>query len=238
MNDGSMRPLFVPVLAPAVLSAVIAFAHGQPAKSPYPEMAPLDRYLIPDRDAEIALARTAAPPSISGDAEVMVLGRNGYTTAAEGHNGFLCLVERSWGASTPDRDFWNPKTRSPVCFNAAAARTYVPIYLLKTRLVLAGTSKTGIVYGIQSALDEKKLAALEPGAMAYMMSKQQYLSDEAVRWHPHLMFFVSGDSGKTWGADLPGSPVMAANDPEEGATIFLVWVSQWSDGTPGPPTSH
>ena len=168
----------------------------------------------------------------------MVLERTGYTTAARGRNGFLCLVERSWGAATHDRDFWNPKTRSPVCFNPAAARTFVPLYLMKTKLVLAGRSTSEIVQAIKSALDKKELPALELGAMAYMTSKQQYLSDEAKQWHPHLMFFVPGDAAKSWGANLPNSPVMAANDPEEEATIFLVWVGNWSDGTPGPPTAH
>ena len=201
-------------------------------------MAPLDRYLIPDKGEEIALARSAAPAAVSSDAEVMVLGKDGYTTAAQGSNGFLCLVERSWGASTGDRDFWNSKIRSPVCFNPAAARTSVPVYLMKTRLVLAGKSKAEIVQGIRSALDKKELPALEPGAMAYMMSKQQYLNDAGVHWHPHLMFFVPGDAGKGWGADVPGSPVIALNDPEEESTTFLVLVDHWSDGTPGPPMTH
>ena len=191
-----------------------------------------------DRNSEIALARSAAPASISSEAEVMVLGRQGYTSAVKGTNGFLCIVERSWGAATHDRDFWNAKTRSPVCFNPAAARTYVPVYLMKTKLVLAGGSKTQIVQAIGSALGKKELPALELGGMAYMMSKEQYLSDEAQSWHPHLMFFVPGDAGKSWGADLPSSPVMAANDPEEGATIFLVWVGNWSDGTLPPPIAH
>lgn len=132
-------------------------------------------------------------------------------------------------------DFWNAKIRSPVCFNPAAARTYVPVYLMKTKLVLAGRSKTEIVQAIESALDKKELPALEPGAMAYMMSKQQYLSDEAKHLHRHLMFLVPGDATKSWGANLPSSPVMAANDPEEEATIFLVWVGAWSDGTPAAP---
>lgn len=70
--------------------------------------------------------------------------------------------------------------------------------------------------------------------MCYMLSKRQYLTDEGKNWHPHLMFFVSGDAAKSWGADVPGSPVMAANDPEERATIFMVWVPTWSDGTPAP----
>ena len=233
-----MRLLALVFPAPAMFFAAMVVAQAQPESGPYPAMAPLDQYLMPDKGAEIALARSAAPPSISGEAEVMVLERTGYAIAAQGGNGFLCLVERSWGAATHDRDFWNAKTRSPVCFNAAAARTYVPVYLMKTKLVIEGTSKTGIVRAIGTALEKKELPALELGAMAYMMSKQQYLSDDAKHWHPHLMFFVPGDAGKSWGADLPGSPVMAATDPEEGATIFLVWVGNWSDGTPGPPTTH
>jgi hypothetical protein len=168
----------------------------------------------------------------------MVLGRNGYTTAAKGTNGFLCIVERSWGAETNDAEFWNPKVRSPICFNPAAARSVADIYLLKTKLVLAGKSKAEIVRGLSVALDKKKLPALEPGAMCYMTSKQQYLNDQGMSWHPHLMFFVAGDATKSWGADLAGSPVMAAVAPEERVTTFMVWVGEWSDGTPGPAMAH
>lgn len=163
-----------------------------------------------------------------------MLGRQGYTTAAKGTNGFLCVVERSWGAATDDANFWNPKVRAPICFNPAAARTFAPIYLLKTKLVLAGKSKTEIVQATASAFEKKELPPLEPGAMCYMLSERQFLTDEGKNWHPHLMFFVSGDAAKSWGANLPDSPVMAANDPEERATIFMVWVSSWSDGTPAP----
>jgi hypothetical protein len=197
-------------------------------------MAPVDQYLISEKDSEIALARSAAPKSISDAAEVMVLGRLGFTTAVRGTNGFLCFVERSWGAATDEAEFWNPKVRSPICFNPPAARTYAQIFLLKTKLALAGKSKTGIVEATSLALHKKELSSLEPGAMCYMMSKQQYLSDVVMSWHPHLMFIVSGDAAKSWGANQPGSPIIAVNDPEERVTIFLVWVGQWSDGTSGP----
>lgn len=207
---------------------------AQTLNKQYASMAPLDQYLMPDRAAEIALARSAAPPSISGGAEVMVLGREGYSIAEKGSNGFLCLVERGWGASTDDPVFWNPKNRSPICFNPAAARSYAPLYLMKTRLVLAGKSKPEIVQAIASALDRKQLPSLEPGAMCYMMSKQQYLNDQAIHWHPHLMFFVPVDAAKSWGAGLAGSPIIAAKDPEERATILMVVVGHWSDGSPGP----
>jgi hypothetical protein len=209
-------------------------AWAQAQKAPYPAMASVNEYLIPDEKSEIALARTAAPTSIADGAEVMVLGRKGFTVAAKGTNGFLCIVERSWGATTDDAEFWNPKVRSPICFNPAAARTFAPIFLMKTRLVLAGKSKAEIVEATASALDKKELPALEPGAMCYMMSKQQYLNDRGRSWHPHVMFFVAGDKAKSWGANLTGSPVIAANDPEERVTIFMVPVGNWSDGAPGP----
>ena len=220
----------------ALIILLTATCHAQTEKTSYPAMAPLDQYLIPDVNSEIALARSAAPPSISDSAEVMVLGRQGYATAVKGTNGFLCIVERSWGAATDEPEFWNPKVRAPICFNAAAAKTFVPIFLMKTRLVLAGKSKTEIVAATASALDKKELPALEPGAMCYMLSKQQYLNDRGKSWHPHLMFLVQGDVAKTWGADLPGSPVISADDPEERVTIFMVTVGKWSDGTPAPET--
>src|SRR5271165_5185119 len=153
-------------------------ARTQAEKAPYPAMAPLDQYLMPDENSEIALARSAAQASVSDGAEVMVLGPKGYTTAVKGTNGFLCIVERSWAAATDDPDFWNPKVRAPNCFNPPAVRTFVPIFLIKTKLVLAGKSKKEIVEATASALDKKELPALEPGAMCYMMSKQQYLNDE------------------------------------------------------------
>jgi hypothetical protein len=53
-------------------------ARAQAQKTPYPAMATLSQYLMPDEKAEIALARSAAPASISDGAEVMVLGRAGY----------------------------------------------------------------------------------------------------------------------------------------------------------------
>ena len=213
-------------------------ARAQAGAAPYSSMAPLDQYLMPNESSEIALARSAAPASISDGAEVMVLRRDGYTSVVKGSNGFLCMVERSWGAATDEPEFWNPKVRSPICFNPPAARTFVPIFLMKTRLVLAGKSKAEIVEATASAMDKKELPALEPGAMCYMLSKQQYLNDRGMSWHPHLMFFVAGDAAKSWGGNLPGSPVLASDDPEERVTIFLVWVGQWSDGTAAPAMTH
>lgn len=228
-------PLLTFVVAVA-LSGVAARA--QAAAAPYATMAPIDQYLIADKDAEVALARSAAPASVSSAAEVMVLGRSGYTTAVKGTNGFLCIVERGWGAATTEPEFWNAKVRAPICFNAAAAQTFAQIYLMKTRLVLAGKSKEEILAATDAALQGGQLPALAPGAMCYMLSKQQYLNDEGRNWHPHLMFFVRGDAAKSWGANLDGSPVIAAADPEERVTILMVWVAKWSDGSPGPALTY
>jgi hypothetical protein len=238
-----MRKNHVAIVALASLvaltvSGTTSRAQAQAEKTAYPAMAPIDQYLVPDQNAEIELARTGAPASISDGAEVMVLGRQGYTTAVKGTNGFLCVVERSWGATTEDAEFWNPRIRSPICFNPEAARTFARIYLMKTKLVLAGKSKAEILAATSAALDNKQLPALEPGAMCYMMSKQQYLNDRGKSWHPHLMFFVPGDAEKGWGANVQGSPIIAANDPEERVTIMMVPVWEWSDGTPGPSLEH
>lgn len=224
----------VTTLALAVLAAVVLTATTQPARAaaaPYPEMAPVESYLMP-QDAEIALARSAAPASIADDATVMVLGRQGYTTAVKGTNGFLCYVERSWAQGVDEAEFWNPKMRAPNCFNQAAASSIAQIYLMKTQLVLEGKSKAEIAQDISAALDSGKLPALPPGGMCYMMSKEQYLNDTGKSWHPHLMFYVAGDVSKSWGANLDGSPVIGVHNAEARVTVFMVVLHKWSDGTP------
>jgi len=225
----------VKLIAFACLQAVFPYlnSYAQTAKAGYPAMAPLEQYVMAE-SAETALARSAAPQSISDDAQILVLQRDGYAVSVKGKNGFVCIVERAWGKPTDDAEFWNQKMRAPHCFNQQAARSFLPIYLMKTKLALAGKSKTEILKTTESALDRKELPALEPGAMAYMMSKQQYLGDRDMNWHPHVMFFASGDTTKSWGANLLASPVIAANDPEERVTILFLMADKWSDGTMAP----
>jgi len=202
------------------------------APASYPTAAPLNQYFIPAKASEIELARSAAPASISGGAEVLVLTKDGYVTAVKGGNGFICLVERAWGKSTDDPEFWNPKIRAPHCLNTPAAKTYLPIVLIKTKLVLAGKSNIEIARALKAAMEKKELPMLEPNAMCYMMSKQQYLSDDDKQWHPHMMWYVPGDSAKSWEANLPDVPAMAGYVPEDRMTVFMIRVGHWSDGTP------
>ena len=176
-------------------------ARAQDRQMSYPSMAPLDQYLM-DRNAEIALARSAAPEAISRDADVLVLGRHGYETAIKGKNGFVCAVERAWmGQFEGDGadNFWNPKGRGPVCFNPPAARSILPITIKRTEMVLAGQSKAQIFEGMK-AFVKQGLPPLEPGAMSFMMSKEQHLNDGShPNWEAHLMFYTPVMDGSVWG---------------------------------------
>ena len=215
-------------------------ARAQDHQMLYPSMAPLDQYLM-DRNAEIALARSAAPEIISRDADVLVLGRHGYETAVKGKNGFVCVVERGWMSPFDGEfsvNFWNPKLRGPLCFNPPAARSILPMTYKRTEMVLAGQSKAQIIDGIKTFI-KQELPPLEPGAMSYMMSKEQYLTDagEHHNWMAHLMFYTPLMDGAVWGADLPNSPVML-NPQFSGAPepidVFMIPAGRWSDGTADP----
>jgi len=191
MKWKSFRAIAVNGLALLVALGAARRANAQDAKAPYPNMAPLEQYLM-ERNTEITLARSAAPESISKDAEGMVVGRHGYETAVKGQNGFVCIVQRSWTAGIDDPDFWNPKLRPPICFNPPAARTCLPLTIKKTESVLTGRSKAQMFEDIRIGFENKELPAREIGAMCYMMSKQGYLNDRDGHWHPHVMFFASG----------------------------------------------
>ena len=240
MNRKMVRTITSGTFALVVLVCAARPGRAQDAKTPYPNMAPLDQYLMEDRNAEIALARSAAPPSISKDATVMVLGRHGYETAVEGENGFVCVVERAWTGAFDSPEFWNPKNRGPLCYNAPAARTVLPITLMRTKFVLAGQSKDEIHESMKAAVEKKELPPLEPDAMTFMLSKQGRLNDSAGHWLPHLMFYVPLKDAMTWGAGATDSPILVNphfNGAPEPVTEFMVPLSEWSDGTPAS-TDH
>ena len=234
---GRVTGTMTPRAAFAVLLLALGYggcsrSNKPPASTQYARMASLDQYLM-DRSEEVTMARSAAPESISRDADVWVLGAHGYDRAAHGTNGFACLVERSWMSPFDFGEFWNPKMRGPICFNPPAARSILPLTFKRTELVLAGMSKAQIVDSIK-AFVANGLPALEPGGMAYMMSRQGYLNDAAGHWVPHLMFYVPLTAGLTWGADLHDSPVMT-NPQFQGApepvSVFMIAAGAWSDGS-------
>jgi hypothetical protein len=223
-------------LALLVVLGMVYQAMAQDATTRYPNMAPIDQYLMADHRAEIALARNAAPDSISRDAEVLVLGRHGFEKAVGGKNGFVCIVGRSW-TSAADADFLDPKVRVPMCVNAAAARSYLLRITRITDLILAGRTKAQMEEAMAAAIEKKELPPMEPGAMCYMMSKQGFGGDSVPHWPSHLMFFFSDTDPAVWGANLPGSPVLGIADPSEHLTQFVITTQRWSDGTEDLPAS-
>jgi len=241
MRENKVGPIIIKSFA---LLVVLGIAHQAMAQArPYPKMAPIEQYLM-DRTAEIELARSAAPDSISRDATILVLGRQGYETAVQGKNGFVCMVGRAWGAAFDWAEFWNPKVRAADCMNPQAARSMLPIAYLRARMVMAGRSKAEIVSAVKAAFENKQLPELESGAMDYMMSKSSYLTDEGEHNLPHLMFYTHVKDGNDWGSGAAGSPVMSSpfwfftpgEQPQMNGLpsilVFLVAVTNWSDGTP------
>ncbi len=222
-----------------VLMALLAAANprAQDRKpAPYPVMAPVEQYTIASREAEIALARTAAPPSISAAADVLVLGRRGYESAVKGANGFVCFVERSWTAGFDDPQFWNPKLRAPNCFNAPAARSVLPQYLKRTEWVLAGATRQQVIDRTRAAFASHRFVTPAAGSFSFMLSKEGYVSDDAAGpWLPHLMFFVRSGQAAAWGAGLEGSPIIGVNGSPIEPTVLMIPVRRWSDGSAAPP---
>lgn len=232
------KPAYLPVL---LIAGLCGLAGAQDTRSTkYSAMAPIAQYRIADAQEEIALARSAAPPSISENAEVLVLGQRGYEVAVKGKNGFVCFVERSWAAGFDDAEFWNPKLRAPNCFNPPAVRSVLPQYLKRTEWVLTSASKQRVIEKTRSAFASHDFTAPEAGSFSFMLSKQGYLGDEAAGpWLPHVMFFVPHGEATAWGAGLEGSPILGADGSPLEPTVLFIPVRRWSDGSPVPlPAEH
>jgi hypothetical protein len=230
MRTPGFLSIFLLLLLPGLIDA------QQTKPSPYPAMAPIEQYRIADPRDEIALARSAAPPSISMHAEVLVLGKHGYQTAVRGTNGFVCLVERSWDADFGDPEFWNPKRRGPDCFNPPAVRSVLPQYLQRTEWALAGIGRAQMIERTRAAYASGRFTSPEAGSLSFMLSKHGYLSDDgAGPWLPHVMFFVAHGQTMIWGAGLQSSPILGSDSSPFEPTVLLIPVRRWSDGSPAPP---
>jgi hypothetical protein len=208
-------------------------AAAQNNTTSYAQMAPLEQYLISDRNAEIALARSAAPDSISRDAKVLVLTRHGYETAVEGNNGFVCIVERSWMLPFDNQEFWNPKVRLPLCVNPSGARFHLALAAKTAELALSGLPKNRISDRLQAAYGNQELPLPANGSMCYMMSKQQNFGDkEGNAGDSHLMFWFPQADHMEWGAEASDSPLDVHQYSPQPISEFTISVAKWSDGAP------
>jgi hypothetical protein len=225
---------FMLVLWLAILHASATLAHAQK----YP---PIGEYMM-DRDAEIALARSAAPASISGRATVKILTASGYTVAAEGANGFVCLVMRGWGAPsfTPVQErllVYDSKLRAPICFDPIASRTVLPLQELRAKLGMEGNDPDAIAREVTMAYVRGKLPKMEGVAFAYMWSADQYLGANAGAWRPHMMVYAPYYTNATLGGNQFGGASPFVSD-DEGTPFTVVVIPVHGNTAIGTAASH
>jgi len=216
-----------------VIVAGMLSAAGAAAQDSH-DLAP---YLMTDRAAEVALARTAAPKNISDSATVLALTKTGYVEAAHGTNGFTCMVQRSFFAPIADPNFWFPANRSPICINPPATRTLLPEIMKRAEWIMSGVSPGEILKRTDEAYASHKFPMPAPGAMSYMLSPDQVLAPTNPHWVPHLMFYYAKSmAGATWGLDDGnGAMIDAPGDPDYPIRLVLIPVRRWSDGKMAMP---
>jgi hypothetical protein len=208
------------------LMVLLASAGAGTAEAQSGKYPPLDAYMM-RRDAEIALARSAAPASISGKATIKVLTKTGFEAAHEGSNGFVCMVMRAWSAPTytpaPLRDLvYDATVRAPICFDPEAARTVMPYYELRNRLGMEGRTPDQIADGLEAAFATGVLPTRDGVSFAYMWSAAQHLGPGIDHWHPHMMVFAPYYKNALLGDNEFGQPLPTVTD--DGGTPFAVVV--------------
>jgi len=210
---------FLAVLLAASFEAAVA--KGQAPKYP-----PIDQYMMP-RDAEIALAKSAAPASLADHATIKVLTKSGFVVAREGDNGAVCMVMRGFSAPTYTpaqfRDLvYDPTVHAPICFTAPAARTAMPYYEMRTKLAMEGKSPDQIAEALQAAYVHGELPRRDSVTFAYMWSSHQHLGPGIGAWRPHMMVFAPYYDNSMVGGNEFGSPLPQVSD--DAGTPFTVVV--------------
>src|SRR5262249_30885341 len=200
-------------------SVGVSAPHAQSAKYP-----PVANYLMP-RDAEVALAKSAAPADISARATIKVLTASGYTVDHQGDDGFVCMVMRGWSAPTytPEqfRDLvYDATVRAPICFDPGAAQTVMPYYELRSKLAMEGHPPDRIAQRVETAYARGDLPRRDGVTFAYMWSANQHLASGVGHWHPHMMVFSPYYKNATLGGNQFGSPLPQVTD--DAGTPFAV----------------
>lgn len=200
------------------LEAVAVWAQG-------PKYPPLSEYMMAP-EAEVALARSAAPEKVSARATVKILTTSGYKVTAQGDNGFVCIVMRGWAAATsagaPDRDLvYYAKLRAPICFDPVASRTILPLQELQAKLGMEGKGAEQIAEDVQAAYAKGELPRMEAVAFGYMFSADQDLGPGVGAWHPHMMVYTPYYENAMLGGHEVDSGLPVVGD---GGTPFAVTV--------------
>jgi hypothetical protein len=164
------------------------------------------------RDAEIALARSAAPAAISGSARVWVWNGSRYMVADSGRTTVNCYLARHWVPSV-----------EPHCLDEEASATILPILMRKIELYAAGKTDAEVEREIADGIKANRFRLPSRPALTYMMSSAQNLvggdGTPVGAWQPHLMIYYPEWTGKQAGlegfvADVgfienPGTPLAA-----------------------------
>src|SRR6266446_3006201 len=211
-------PLITVLLAASLDAAAI--------QAQAPKYPPIEQYLMP-RDAEIGLAKSAAPPSVADHATIKVLTKSGFVVVHEGDNGAVCMVMRGFSAPTyTPAQFRNlvydPTVHAPICFTAPAARTAMPYYELRTRLAMEGKGPDQIARAVEAAYDAGQLPHRDAVTFAYMWSADMQLGPGISAWHPHVMVFAPKYDNAMVGGFAFGSPLPQLTD--DAGTPFAVVV--------------
>ncbi|NVE93530.1 hypothetical protein [Altererythrobacter lutimaris] len=197
-------------------------------------------YLM-DESEEIALSRSAAPASISAEANVLVLQADGsFRAAVQGTNGWTCFTGRSWSGPAQFEDgkrAWTANAfdttiRAPQCFNKAATGSMLKMHRIATKHFMNGATTDEVDLAIGYALTTGEIEQPQVGAMSYMYSPDQVLTPDGGRFHPHVMIYQPHVTQEDFGR---GSPMEGVPMVTEGGSVFATTVilsSHWSDGTP------
>jgi hypothetical protein len=202
----------------ASIDAVAVWAQG-------PKYPPLSEYMMAP-EAEVALARSAAPEKVSARATVKILTPSGYKVAAQGDNGFVCIVLRGWAAATSttaaERELvYYAKLRAPHCFDPVASRTVLPLQELQAKLGMEGNGPDQIADAVQAAYAKGELPRMEAVAFGYMFSADQDLGPGVGAWHPHMMVYTPYYENSMLGGNEVESGLPVVGD---GGTPFAVTV--------------
>ena len=192
---------------------------------------PLSAYMMP-QDDEIALAKSAAPASISDRATIEILTDSGFKVTHAGDNGFVCLVMRGFTGAptfTPAQIrfmVYDPKTLAPICLNPQAVKTVLPYYDLRTKLGIEGKTPDQISQAVQEAYAKGDLPKRNEVSFAYMWSADQVLGPGG-HWHPHIMIYAPNYENPMIGGNELGSHLPVVSD--DAGTPFAVIVIPVSD---------
>lgn len=225
-------------VAGAAAWTILVVAAGTSGVAAQTRLESVEPYLM-ERQAEIELARSAAPRGIGAEATVFVLTRNGYERAVRGTNGFTCFVGRGWSGiletGPADQRRVNPDVfdrglRAPHCLNEVATKSVWPLHELRTRLLLEGHTVPEIVAETGRALRDGRLSPPVEGAFAYMMSAGQRLGN-AGAFRPHVMLYLPGATNLEWGADGLSLDYPFVADGGEPFAIVVIPTPAFSDGS-------